>query len=120
MDYKSGGMGGAVPSNSTEQCCAQCHATKGCKYGVWMNNGGLLQCYLKDASAVGTGYTHAGRYSCAPKTLLEASSARLALLGHAVEAKGAEPSQKWEYVSNADGTLTIRQGGLCITNNMVL
>ena len=117
MDYKSGDMGGAVSSNSTEQCCAQCRATKGCKYGVWMNNGGLLQCYLKDAAAVGTGYTRAGRYSCAPKPLLEASSAEI---GGAVEATGAEPSQKWEYVSNTDGTLTIRQGGLCITNNMVL
>jgi hypothetical protein len=117
-DYKNGGMGGAVPSNSTEQCCAECLATKGCKFGVWMNNGGLLQCYLKDASAVGSGYTHAGRYSCAPKAAA-APNVALEVAESTVTAKGAtEASQKWEYVKNPDGSLTIRQGGLCITNNL--
>ena len=111
-------MGGAVPSNSTEQCCAECLATQGCKFGVWMNNGGLLQCYLKDASAVGSGYTHAGRYSCAPKAAA-APNVALEVAESTVTAKDAtEASQKWEYVKNPDGSLTIRQGGLCITNNL--
>ena len=28
-----------------------------------------------------------------------------------------KPSQKWDVVTNADGTITIKQGGLCVDNN---
>ena len=27
------------------------------------------------------------------------------------------PSQKWEVGANTDGTITIKQGGLCVGNN---
>ena len=106
-DYKSGGMGGAVPSDSPEQCCAQCQAKKGCMFGVWMINGNQKQCYLKDKSAAKTGYSHAGRYSCAPNTTAAIKS---------VAAMG-QHDQKFEVVENTDGTVTIRQGGLCVDNN---
>jgi hypothetical protein len=110
-DYNGGGMGGALVSNSTEQCCAQCKAFAGCKYGVWLMNGNLPQCYLKGAAA--KAYSRAGRYSCAPK------SERRGLLGSLEATKVAPPNmeQKFQVVANVDGTVSIQQAGLCIDNN---
>ena len=129
-DYKNGEMGGAVPSDSPEQCCAQCQAKKGCMFGVWMINGNLKQCYLKDKSAAATGYSHAGRYSCAPNSTATTTTAGDDTLAAATRAgsNGAwtmkaaptaagQRDQKFEVVQNADGTVTIKQGGLCVDNN---
>ena len=31
--------------------------------------------------------------------------------------KPGAPSQKWQVTSNSDGTITIKQGALCVDNN---
>jgi hypothetical protein len=95
-----------------------------------MINGNLKQCYLKDKSAAATGYSHAGRYSCAPNSTATTTTASDDTLAAATRAgsNGAwtmkaaptaagQRDQKFEVVQNADGTVTIKQGGLCVDNN---
>jgi hypothetical protein len=35
------------------------------------------------------------------------------------EKKPGAPSQKWEVTSNSDGSVTLKQGGLCVDNNYI-
>jgi hypothetical protein len=41
-------------------------------------------------------------------------------LGAADPAKPGTPSQKWEVAANADGTVTMKQGSLCVDNNYIV
>ena len=36
---------------------------------------------------------------------------------HPIKPDPTKPSQKWVFVSNSDGSVTIKQGGMCLDNN---
>ena len=100
-DYHDGGMGGTLVSNSTEMCCAQCKATKGCAVGVWLLNGAAGgQCYMKGGAS--KPYTHTRRYSCTPTATAGSPEPR---------------DQTFIVEQNGDGTVMIRQGDNCVDNN---